>query len=61
MSDFTESEALDVIKAQRELIAEMMQFIGSMVLQDYGKLNDTLVESARILKAAGINPDEVKQ
>ncbi len=49
-------EAVEVIKAQHELIDEMMQFAGSMVLQDYGKLNDTLIRSSKLLRDNGVTP-----
>ena len=49
-------EMVDVIKNQHELIDEMMQYAAKFPIQDYGKLNDTLVRSAAILRAHNIKP-----
>lgn len=47
-------EYLECIEALRGVVDDVMPQIGSIVLQDYARLNTALILSSKILKEAGI-------
>lgn len=49
-----EQELLNLLTRAIAVIEDFLPNIGHCALQDYGRLNDVLIDSARVLRAAGV-------